>query len=732
MTGADPFARLAPFIQEYIWRHNWTEIRAVQAAACSALLDGDDHVLIASGTASGKTEAAFLPILTALHDNPPASVGVLYIGPLKALINDQFHRLDGLLEESGIPVGAWHGDVSASRKKKTVEQARGVLQITPESLEGLLLRRAGLLGHLFRDLRFVVIDEVHAFMADERGRQVLCLLERLERVTLTPPRRVGLSATLGDFTLAQAWLRGNTARGVQLVNDAGTRRRLHLALEHFPRIEAQEDKELGPTGAAPGLYQHLYERTLGRKSLVFRNSRQGVEDTVVALRHLAESNGDPDIYHVHHGSVAAAYREDAERAMREEGKAACTVATVTLELGIDLGQLERVLQVDPPPSVSSFVQRLGRTGRRGGPGEMIFYTLERGSSDHDPPHRRLPWTLLQSIATMQLYLEDRWVEPARQPQLPFSLLIHQTLGALEQYGEQAPRDLAARVLTLSPFRHVRQDQYQILLHHLLASDHVQRTDEGGLILGLAGEKLVQDWHFFAVFPDLPEYAVFSGSSEIGTLSSAPEPGRVIALIGRAWRVTAVDEKRRQVFVQRERGQNTTAWASGGGEIHDRVVQKMREVLGSDAEYAYLQPAARTRLREARTLARDAGLLNGPVHTLSDRQVLLLPWRGTRTHESIRAILALKAASTASTAQSDTPYSLVVTSTPTQLSARVAALPAELVIREQLREAVIGRPHHGGPGKFDDLVPAALLADAYVTDTLDLHTALDDLRALSLS
>ncbi|MEW6420222.1 MAG: DEAD/DEAH box helicase [Deinococcota bacterium] len=727
MTTADPFARLAPFIQEYIWRQGWTEIRAVQAAACAALLDSDDHVLIASGTASGKTEAAFLPILTSLHEDPPQSIGALYIGPLKALINDQFYRLDGLLEESGIPVGAWHGDISASQKKKTVEQARGVLQITPESLEGLFLRRSTVLAQLFRDLRFVVIDEVHAFMADERGRQVLCLLERLERVTRVPPRRVGLSATLGDFSLAQAWLVGKTGKPARVVNDTGARRRLHLALEHFPVQAAEADEDFGPLAEAPGLYHHIYERTLGRKSLVFRNSRQTVEETAVALRELAEAQGSTDIYHVHHGSVAAAYREDAERAMREEGRPACTVATVTLELGIDLGQLERVLQVDPPPSVSSFVQRLGRTGRRGGPGEMIFYTLERGHNDQDPPHRRLPWTLLQSIATVQLYLDERWVEPTHQPQLPFSLLFHQTLGALEQYGELAPRDLAARVLTLSPFRHVTQEHYRTFLQGLLASDHLQRTDEGGMIVGLAGEKLVQDWHFFAVFPDVPEYAVFNGASEIGTLSSAPEVGLVISLVGRAWRVMDVDEKRRQVFVRKERGKRTSAWSGGGGEIHDRVVQKMREVLATETDYPYLQPGARARLQEARALALTSGLLEGPVHALSERSLLLLPWRGTRVHHTIQSVLSRL---TPGGAQSDTAYSMVFGGGPADLAQQVAALPAEKEVRAQLREAFLASPDTSGPGKFDALVPPELLADAYITDRLNISTALDDLQRLA--
>ncbi|SMB77790.1 DEAD/DEAH box helicase [Deinococcus hopiensis] len=728
---ADPFSRLAPFIQEYIWKHGWTEIRAVQAAACAALLDTDDHVLIASGTASGKTEAAFLPILTLLAQDPPQSVGVLYIGPLKALINDQFYRLDGLLEESGIPASAWHGDISVSRKKKTLEKPRGVLQITPESLEGLFLRRASVLSHVFRDLRFVIIDEVHAFMGDERGRQVLCLLERLERVTRVPPRRVGLSATLGDFGLAQDWLRAGTQRGVQLVNDAGSKRRLHLALEHFPRYEAQGKEEFGPLDETPELYQQLYERTLGRKSLIFRNTRHDVEETGVTLRDLAEGHATPDIYHVHHGSVATAYREDAERAMREEGRPACTIATVTLELGIDLGELERVLQVEPPPSVSSFVQRLGRTGRRGNPGEMIFSTLERPYRDTDPPHKRLPWSLLQSIATVQLYLEERWVEPARQPKLPWSLLVHQTLGALEQYGEMAPRELATRVLTLTPFRHVTQEQYRTLLLHLLAGDHVQRTDEGGLILGLAGERLVSDWHFFAVFPDVPEYAVFSGPGQIGTLSSAPEVGRVISLVGRAWRVMDVDETRRQVFVRRERGRNTSVWLSSGGEVHDRVVHKMRDVLEGQVTYSYLQARAKDRLEEARALARATNLLEGNVHALSDRHTLLLPWRGTRVHETLlRLMTAIGESGGASlTASSDTPYSLIVSARPEELATFARDLPSEEAVRLRLREVFLNRPGAGGPGKFDPLVPPGLLAEAYVEDQLDVPTALRDLARL---
>ncbi|WP_412028731.1 DEAD/DEAH box helicase [Deinococcus yunweiensis] len=730
----DPFARLAPFIQEYIWREGWSEIRAVQAAACAAILDTDDHVLITSGTASGKTEAALLPILTAMHHDPPQSIGALYIGPLKALINDQFYRLEGLLEASCVPVSAWHGDVSASRKARTLREARGVLQITPESLEGLLLRRGTSLRHLFGDLRFVVIDEAHAFMADERGRQVQCLLDRLAWVTAAPPRRVGLSATLGDVSQAQAWLRGRTSRAVQVVADSGGHRRIRLALDHFTQTplsaddgEPGTDDDATPLSRAPGLYDHLYVHTQGRKSLVFQSSRQGVEETVQSLRELAEQRGGRDIYHVHHGSVAAAYRQDAEAAMREAGTPACTVATVTLELGIDLGQLERVLQIGPPASVSSFVQRLGRTGRRGEPGEMLFYVLESELDDTRPPHDRVPWALLRAIATVELYVGERWVEPARTPQLPTSLLVHQSLGMLEQYGEQHPRELAERVLGLTPFSHVTHDQYRDLLRGLIASDHLQRTDEGGLILGLAGGALVHDWHFLAVFQDEPEYAVFSGTSQIGTIGAPPDVGRVFPLIGRAWRVLSVDDGRRQVFVRRERGRNQGIWLGGGDfEVHDRVVTAMREILASENDYTYLQPAARERLQAGRELARASGLLTGCVHPLSGHQLLLTPWRGTHVQGSLLTVLNHIGVPTVREAG----FALGLRGDAAELREMLGAVPDEETIRAGLRDAHLARPHQGGPGKFDRLVAPGLLADARITDALDIPGALAELRVIN--
>ena len=203
MSGV--FGRLAPYIQDFIYANHWEDLREIQKEACQVVWDTDDNLLLSSGTASGKTEAAFLPVLTELYHRPFRSVGVLYISPLKALINDQFKRLDQLLQESGLPVCKWHGDASRAEKDRLVKHPQGILQITPESLESLLIRKRGACYSLFHDLRFVIIDEVHYFMRDVRGVQVLSLLERMQRLSGNVPRRIGLSATLGDIEVAKRW-----------------------------------------------------------------------------------------------------------------------------------------------------------------------------------------------------------------------------------------------------------------------------------------------------------------------------------------------------------------------------------------------------------------------------------------------------------------------------------------------------------------------------------------------
>lgn len=629
------FARLAPFIREYVYQHGWTELRQIQVQAIQAILDTDAHLLLTSGTASGKTEAAFLPILTLLAAKPATSIGILYIGPTKALINDQFYRLQGLLEQANIPVWSWHGDVPQNQKQRLLRNPQGILQITPESLEGLLINRSEQLTALFQDLRFVIIDEVHVFMGSDRGQQILCQLARLRRHTQAEPRRVGLSATLGDYASAQRWLAAGSERSVLAPRVGTSGQRLRLSLEHFVRPEAEPE-----SAADDPYYRYLFEQTRGRKCLIFANRRSETEAAVAALRQIAAALGYPDIYHVHHGSIAPTLREAAELAMRDPYLPAVTAATITLELGIDLGQLESIIQLDAPHSVMSFLQRLGRSGRRGGPQEMRMISSEPEAEGSGLVP--LPWQLLQSIAIIELYLQDRWLEPVEPPRYPYSLLYHQTMSTLLAAGELQPAQLAHQVLTLPPFKQISQDDYRLLLKHLLAIDHLERLETGSLIIGLAGAKVVGNWRFFAVFQDSDEYSVHDSTKEIGSISSEPAIGDLLTLAGATWEVREVDSQQKRVLVEAAPGRAASFWSGKSVNIHDRVLQQLRQILvESTAEYRYLRPGALARLRQARAWAKQQQLERRQVVPWGGNLFCIFPWCGSIGFRTLDRMLRLQ-------------------------------------------------------------------------------------------
>jgi ATP-dependent Lhr-like helicase len=717
----DIFTRLAPFIREYIYAHEWTELRAVQIEACHAIFETDSHLLLSTGTASGKTEAAFLPILTLLEEKPSKSIGVLYIGPIKALINDQFVRLADLLKEARIPVWHWHGDVSQAEKSRLIKNPSGVLQITPESIESLLLNRASQLDRLFCDLRFIVIDEIHVFMGSDRGRQILCQLKRISKYTESQPRRIGLSATLGDYSYAEDWLRSGTDKTVLTPSISAGQQRMRLAVEHFWE-QIQNDKSSEPSGDAvstPGedYYEYIHKLSKG-KCLIFANSRSETEAVVANLRFLAERAREPDIYHVHHGSISATLREAAENAMRDPERAAVTAATVSLELGIDIGQLERVLQLDGPFSVSSFLQRLGRSGRRGQPSQMIVICSEQALVGNEIFPKQIPWSLLRAIAIIQLYLEERWIEPLIPPQYPFSLLYHQTMSVLASSGELSPSALAERVLTLPPFKNISQNDFRDLLLHLISIDHIQRTDEGGLIIGLEGEKIVSNFHFYAVFADRPEFTVYHDAQAIGTVTWIPPIGERFGLAGRTWEVMNVDPKRMVVNAKPVKGRVEAHWSGSGGNIHGRILLRMRRALTENTVYPYLQSGAVRRLEEARNLARSANLQDRIIVPLSENVCCVFPWMGSSPAVTLtRTLKYMFGDQHGITAiEATLPYFMLIT---TQQVEKVEELLSGIA-KDNIDPAILVSPDETPQlEKYDEFVPASLLRKAFAADGLDV-------------
>ncbi|MBD1825404.1 DEAD/DEAH box helicase [Cyanobacteria bacterium FACHB-DQ100] len=716
------YHRLAPFIQEYIYQQGWASLRPIQAEACRIVFETDNHLLIAAGTASGKTEAAFLPVLTLLHEKPSRSVGAIYISPIKALINDQFDRLTELLQYADLPVWAWHGDVAQSRKKKLLTHPRGILQITPESLESLLINKSAEIDRIFGDLRFVIIDEVHAFIGSDRGCQILCQLSRLAKLTSNQPRRIGLSATLGDYSLAESWLQADTSQTVITPKISGAARKLQLSIEHFydPGLVVRakgdtRDKVFNP------YHLYLFRQTEGRKSLIFANGRTATEEAIAALREIAQAKGAPDIYHVHHGSISAALRETAEEAMRDPEKMAVTAATVTFEMGIDLGHLDRVLQLEAPASVASFLQRLGRSGRRGDTAEMRFICAEDKPTGEEILPEQIPWQLLQSIAIIQLYLEEQWIEPARILRYPFSLLYHQTMSTLASLGELSPSEIAQNVLKLPPFRSISQDDFRLFLRHLLDIDHLERTPEGGLIVGIAAEKLINNFKFYAIFPDTEEYLVKYAGKAIGSIIVPPMEGDRFSLAGKTWEVIEVNAKKKTIAVEpSKKSVTSSSWRGNTGEIHSKVLQRMKQVLQETTLYSYLQPGAKQRLQDARELAKSTGLLHKPIQLIDEEVCCIFPWMGTIAFRTLERFLRFyaKDALGLKSIKARSPYFLIVRLGKCQLENLYTEIQS-LSDRATSVTDLIKPDETLIFNKYDPYIPIELLEKAFTHDYLDL-------------
>ena len=648
MDSSQIFYRFSPLVQDFIYANGWETIRPIQIEAAKIIFDTNDNLILSSDTASGKTEAVFFPIISELEGSFAESVEVLYIAPLKSLINDQFERIDTLLRDSGIPVFHWHGDVAASHKNKLLKNPAGVLQITPESLESMLMNKHSDIIRLFGRLRYVVIDEIHTLMSVDRGNQILCQLDRIAEIIGYHPRRIGLSATIGNLEKARIWLTGNSGRNTAIPIVPSAKHRIRLAAEHFYIQDNSVNRELSPAEhpesaiAIDAGYEYIYDCVKDRKSIVFSNSREETEYVTATLRQIASNRGDEDIFYIHHGNLSAAIREEAEQKLKAEQKCvAC--ATVTLELGIDIGKIERILNVGAPTPVSSFVQRLGRSGRKTGISELFMVFREEKPLPDTPLPQLIPWELVRGIAVIQLYIEEKFIEPPSMKKMPLSLMFQQTLSILASSGENTPKRLAEKIFSLSPFSHVEKEDYRELLISMIKNEYVEMTESKGLILGLRGEKLTKSFKFYAVFKDSEDYSVKHESEEIGTISSPPPVGDRFALAGRVWEVEELDLPRKLIYVHPVPGKMQVAWPGDYGEIHTKVLEMMFKVLTTDTEYPYLKPNAKERLAAARRVFQNAGMAKTMLISLGGNTKCLLPWLGTRSFRTLRKYLQMNAA-----------------------------------------------------------------------------------------
>ena len=611
---------LSEGVRRWIWEQGWEALRDVQESSIRTLFETDRDLLIAASTAAGKTEAAFLPVISKLCTDPPESLGALYVGPLKALINDQFRRLEDLCAELEVPVHRWHGDVGQSAKKQMLENPRGVLLITPESLEALFVTRGTRVGALFGELGYVVIDEMHSFLGSERGTQLQSLLHRVERCSSRAVVRIGLSATLGDMDLAARFLREADPERVERLESKASGGELRLALRAY---------ECGEGGDEGRIAQHLFDNLRGENNLIFANSRAEVETQAAALRALCEDARLPVEFHPHHGSLSRELRESLEASLKQGGRPVSAVCTTTMEMGIDLGSVASVAQIGAPNSVASLRQRLGRSGRRGGPAVLRVYVREPRLE----PDLSLEWTLrselVQSMAVIELLLE-RWCEPSIEGGLFLSTLIQQTLSVIAERSGATAAELGETLLDDATFGELDTATYVQLLRDLGQADLITQMGDGTLVLGLTGERLVGSYEFFAAFESSQEIELRHGSTPLGRMPvNAPlVPGNLLVFAGRRWRIEAIRAHEGVCLVEPAAGGEPPTFLGRGPDVHDEVRRKMREIWTSDAEPAYLDDDALRLLREGRSVFESLGLDHNSVLP-AEKDTLVFPWIGDR-------------------------------------------------------------------------------------------------------
>lgn len=574
------FERLSPALQHQIVNAlGFSALRPVQEQAIDAVLD-DRNCVVLAPTAGGKTEAAFFPLLSRMDAEDWRPVSVVYVAPIRALLNSQEERLERYAGLLGRRVFKWHGDVTAAMKRGFTGEPADILLTTPESLEVMLMSRKVPAERLFRGLRAVVIDEIHAFVGDDRGGHLSAVLERLSRFCGRDVQRIGLSATVGNPAEILRWVAGSSQRAGVVVDPGGSRKPPEIAIDWVANVDnaAKMVAQLHP----------------GQKRLVFVDSRRGVEALGEKLRGLGV-----DAY-VTHSSLSLEERRAAEQAF-QEGRDCVIVATSVLELGIDVGDLDHVIQIDAPPGVAAFLQRMGRTGRREGrlPNCTFLATEDDG--------------LLQAAAIVHLFRRG-FVEPIPIVHRAAHLLAHQLLALGVQIEGGVPvADWWAWVSRATPFQALDEADRRELVEHMLA-EGILAESGGRYALGERGEKLY-GWRNFAEL-----YAVFSAPQHLKVMWGATEIGSIdvvfaqqeklenlsFVLGARPWRAVGIDFSQGIVRVEPIASSKLARWQGRSALLGRELCRAMREIIASDELAPEWSRRTQQKLAELRVAYREAG------------------------------------------------------------------------------------------------------------------------------
>lgn len=518
---------LSDKMQERIADFGWYELTDIQEKTIPLVINSDKHLIIEAETASGKTEAVFLPMLSLVENsnNYRNEVKILYISPLKALINDQFKRVYKLAEEMNIRITKWHGDVNSNIKKNFLDNPSGILQITPESIEAFMINRPERIKEVFKGVEYIVIDEIHSFIGQDRGYHLQSLLYRLGKYFDKKPRVFGLSATIDGIDLIKQWICNDTNK-VELVSSSVSSKKTFYNIMHFDKPENSEDS------ISPLIIDDILKLTNNNKAIVFCNSREKVESLTYNLN---EKLGYKKFY-AHHSYIDKALREEIENLVKED-ESICIVSTSTLELGIDIGSVDLIIQLDSTFTVSSLKQRIGRTGRRKNQDRISqIYTEE-------------PESLLLSATTVELMKQGRVEKPIISFK-NYDYLFQQILSMIVEHNGIRIEQLIPEINNNPVFNKIDNHSIILLLKHMISKNIISSLDSSSeLLLGYEGEKIVHNKNFYAMFESEEPYEVIYDTKKIGLYDEYKSKDQIVVLSGRSWIVVSTIPENRKIYVE---------------------------------------------------------------------------------------------------------------------------------------------------------------------------------------
>ena len=637
-------------IKRWIFKNGWTNLRPAQKQAIKEIRQSNNNLIIYAPTASGKTEAAMLPLISELLDKDhKENAYIIYISPLKALINDQLIRMESICKDNDICTVPWHGDVPIHVKNRLDNNNQAILLITPESLEAMLINNPNKARFIFKNSISIVIDEFHSFLGNDRGDQLRSLLNRLEKFAKYCPRRIGLSATIGDENYIINALDSNNSSNTKIINESiSGKHSIKLSLKGYENELNIEEEELENTSPeeierkknnSPDILitKDIF-RFRDQTNLVFPNSIRNVENFVYEGNFLCNQKEEDKIFFPHHSLLSNNLRKDVEGKAKEGKKPMTIVCTSTLELGIDIGSVDNVFQIYAPLSVASLRQRLGRSGRRGNDSVLRIHIVENCIKEDPKYVDLLRYKLVKTIAILKLMSED-WYETENRSSVSLCITAHQILALLKQLGGATAEDIWFFFKEKNTFN-LDINIFKNLLNYLKEKELILQISRK-IYLSDQGSDLTDNFRFYTCFESVEEYQIYALGKKLGIIpfDSSLDEGDNLLFAGQKWVIKKIDKDKRIVEVVNSTIKGSVPSTKAETNVDTKILEKMKIIYEEEEIPIFLDAKAKKLLTEAKEFFEKFDLKSQNWIPISDESIRWFPWVGTKTRITIDLMIS---------------------------------------------------------------------------------------------